>query len=150
MQEPSEMLTASRMQNMVQSVRKTFISRPLFLYYGFLLLGLSASRSPAEGPFLMCCQQHETNLTNWRTCTSNLICRTSQKWILPLRANIKYCLYQMIQIYDTFSKTRHRIVMRTLQTHLNECIGGCRVSEAYFSYISFPSTYVEGLLFCWP
>ena len=41
------MVTASRIQNMVQMCKKAAIS----ICFTFLLLGLSASRAPAQGPY---------------------------------------------------------------------------------------------------
>ena len=50
MREPLEMLTVSRMQNMVQNRKKAPLFRDRFFFVS-LLLGHSASRAPAEGPF---------------------------------------------------------------------------------------------------
>ena len=45
------MVTASRMQTMVQICKKNaYISTELFFSSSFLLLGLSASKAPGEGP----------------------------------------------------------------------------------------------------
>ena len=52
MREPWEMYTVSRTQNMVQIRKKhAYFVTICFRYFSFLLLGLSASRAPAEGPF---------------------------------------------------------------------------------------------------
>ena len=55
MRECEEMVTASRMQNMVQIHKKNvyFVTRKCFLLFllFLLLLGLSASRAPSEGPY---------------------------------------------------------------------------------------------------
>ena len=53
MREPSEMVKAPRMQSMVQNRQEKHLFRDqkVFAIYLFLLvLGLSASRAPAQGP----------------------------------------------------------------------------------------------------
>ena len=54
MRERWEMYTVSRMQNIVQirTENTYFMTKQLLYFSKFLLLGLSASRAPAEGPLL--------------------------------------------------------------------------------------------------
>ena len=68
MQKPLEMYTASRMQNMWQIRKKSAhsLTNLLFKLFEKVLLGRSALRAPAEGPFVFCGSLSNLLAMRWR------------------------------------------------------------------------------------
>ena len=106
MREPLEMVTASRMQNMMEIYKKNICFVTIFFqFWKTVLLGLSALRAPTVGPFGIVENDVQTVVKNVvQVITERLTRLATILYIAPLAKNQVALLVAKLTMVQEFSK----------------------------------------------